>query len=407
LLDTGEGAVDGLKTGMSATSEDTQSALLLCHIASASARVEQARPSIGRRARSAFQSIPFHAASRGILTGVRRVPLIVLLLLSLLGIGQAAPLRHSVPVDFTRLGTRPVSMGGAFVAFGPDEQGVFHNPATLARHKLPRFGTSHSARHFPGPHERDQLDADPTALIWPMTPMFTIGQGWVTQGELGYAHHDLSDPAFPKQHFWGTERVEALAWDLVVLQAGVSHRTQSYRYADAAACEAATEMPALTNPSQTEMGEGTTVGILARVFPGVDYGWCQQTLEQDLILADDSALGVTKTIESSGWAIHPAGWLTITRQIDHPRFRTLKNGVKDKTKSPPVHRLGVECWLGPWLAVRGGQVNEKRSWGATVALPFLPAIHYGEVEDLMMDLSIQDWPDKYADTHHYSWSLGL
>lgn len=351
-------------------------------------------------------SVPLTLA-RGMLGDVRRVALIAMLLGSLLGIGQAEPLRHSVPIDFTRLGTRPLSMGGAFVAYGPDEQGVFHNPATLARQKLPRFGTSHSGRHFPGPHERDQLDADPTALIWPLTPILTVGQGWVTQGELGYAHHDLSDPAFPKQHFWGTERVEALAWDLVLVQAGVSHRTQSYRYADPTACEAATEMPAMTNPSSTETGEGTTIGLLARVLPGVDYGWCQQTLDQDLLFGDNSAMGVTKTVESSGWAIHPTGWLTIVRQVDRPRFRTIVQGEKEKSETLPVQRFGIECWLGPWLSVRGGQVNEKRSWGVTLALPLLPTVHYGEVEDLMLDLSIADWPEKYADTHHYSWSLGL
>jgi len=321
---------------------------------------------------------------------------------------QAAPIVDVTPADFTHLGTRPVGMGGAWVAYGPDEQGLFHNPATLARHKLPRFGTSHSARHFPGPHERDHLDADPTALIWPITPCFTIGQGWVTQGELGYAHHDLSDPAFPPQHLWGTERSEALAWDLLLLQLGVSHRTQTYRYADPEACRRTPALPALDGPSLTMAGEGLTWGLLAQIAPGVRYGYSESKLEQDYFPAGALTYGVSKVQMSHGWTVHPTGWLTLTRQTDQVRYRTLIDGVKAKQSEPPATRWGMECWLGPWLAVRTGASDIGRTWGVTLDLPLLPAFHYGEAEALMQRISLAPWPaGKYDNTHHYSWSLGL
>ncbi|HYE80409.1 MAG TPA: hypothetical protein VEI97_20740, partial [bacterium] len=165
--------------------------------------------------------------------------------------------RDLTPRDFPRMGAHPLGMGGAWTAAGSDEQSLFHNPACLALEKLPRFGTSHSARHFPGPNERDQLDCDPTALIFPVGPFLTVGHGWVTQGELGYDHRDLPDPSFPKQHLWGRERTDGLAFDAAILKVGGSRREQRYLYA--AAGPGASPPDAEAAPDLTVEGEGNTV----------------------------------------------------------------------------------------------------------------------------------------------------
>lgn len=314
--------------------------------------------------------------------------------------------RDLTPTDFTRLATRPIGMGGAWVATGGDEQVLFHNPALLAKQKFPRFGTSHSARHFPGPVERDHLDADPTALIWPVSPFLTIGNGWVTFGELGYAHHDLSDPDFPRQHLWGIERADGLAWDFLLLQVGASRRAQQYRYADAAASAAAPEQPAQNNPSLQVLGEGTMIG-LAGNLPGVVIGWAQERLKQDYYPADQPVYGVTRTTDFHAWALRPTAWLTFTGQTDYPSYRIIQDGTKRTERAAPVRRSGGECWLGPWAAVRWGAVDGAPTWGVTLKLPLLPSLHWGEMTDAMPRIVQGAWPDKYANTHHYSWSLGV
>ena len=321
--------------------------------------------------------------------------------------------RDLTPSDFTRLGSRPLGMGGAWAGYGPDEQALFHNPAALATLKSPRIGSSHSARHFPGPEERDQLDADPTALVWPVTPFLTIGNGWVTQGELGYAHHDLFDEDFPKQHLWGRERVDGLGVDLLLLKLGAAHREQSYRYWQPAGDDSEIPNdPALDAPIITMEGEGFTTGGIVTVGPGIRYGKAVEKLDQDYMPSDPQvpSYGVTRTTDQSGWTIHPTGWLAITSQTDRRTYKTNHAGTKNVTAEEPIRRFGVELILGPLGALRYGSVNGRGSWGGSLHF-FRTRLHWGESNDQMQELvpldSDQEWPAKYGNSHHYSWSVGL
>lgn len=315
---------------------------------------------------------------------------------------SAKELIDLTPRDFTRLGSHPLGMGGAWVTEGADEQALFHNPAGLALQKLPRFGTSHSARHFPGAVERDQLDADPTALIWPVSPLLTVGHGWVTQGELGYDHADLVDPAFPKQHLWGRERVDGLAFDLLLLRVGGARREQRYRYAND------TTPDALADPSLTMEGEGTAVGVIATVFPGMRYGWMQEKLDQDyMVFEPPRSYGVARTTESSGVSVHPTGWLTFAWQTDAPRYRMVVDGEKSKVPGTPVKRFGCEVKLAPFGELRMGCIDGERTWGGTLRL-FRSRIHWAQADGQMPRIVQGEWPSgKYEDVHAYSWSVGL
>jgi hypothetical protein len=318
---------------------------------------------------------------------------------------------------FITLSARPLAMGGAAAALS-DPAAVFYNPAGLAGIRRPALCYNHSGRHFPGSteggmHEWDQLDGDTEAIVVPL-PLGAYAHGFIFSGEMGYdyrGHPDDYSLGYPREHYWGTEDYDAFATSCgLPLAVGYGLRRSLGRF---------TPDPTDSNaPSWLRHGEGQQWGVLARVWPGLDYGHSELKLNYDWTLLARAANGADSFGEfsskhltkRSGWALHPVGWLTLTSDDVSERHifdRGSEYGLTAPEGLGTVHlgnadrhhsHRGAELSLGALARLRRGSYAGHPTWGAALNLGGL-WLNYAEIEDLLPDI-VGSGSD-FADVHIY------
>jgi len=348
------------------------------------------------------------------------------LLCSLLAVIVAANTARAFNVYadyFVTLSARPLAMGGAAAALR-DPASVFYNPAGLAGIRRFTLLYNHSGRHFPGSteggmQEWDQLDGDTEAIVVPL-PLSTYAHGFIFSGEMGYdyrGHPADYSLGYPREHYWGTEDYDAFATSGgLPFAAGYSLRRSLGRF---------TPDPAEPDaPAWLRHGEGEQWGVLARVWPGLDYGRSELKLNYDWTLLDSSAESANRFGEfsskhltsRSGWALYPAAWLTLTSDDVSERhifdrgsdfgitategFGTVHLGNVERSHS---HR-GAELSLGAFAKLRRGDYAGHPTWGAAVNLGGL-WLNYAEIEDLLPQ--IVGAGHDFADVHIYGAEASL
>lgn len=328
-------------------------------------------------------------------------------LILMLGVVLAANTARALSVYsdyFVTLSARPLAMGGTGAAL-PQPASVFYNPAGLASIRQFTFLYNHSARHFPGSQEGgmqewDQLDGDTEAIVVPLV-LGTYAHGFTFSGEMGYDY--LGHPAdgsllYPREHYWGSEDYDALATSFgLPLSAGIAMRRSLGRFT-----------PAEDDPAGVAWlrhGEGTQWGILARVWPGLDYGLSKLELNYDwtvLIEPEESergfpSFGSKHLTGRSGWALHPVGWLTLVSDDVTERHIFDKHtdlGIGETVGLGRIHmgneeimRLhrGGEVSLGSLGRLRWGDYDGHPTWGAAFNLGGL-WLNYTEAEGLLPEI---------------------
>ena len=324
---------------------------------------------------------------------------------------------------FVTLSARPLAMGGACTALY-DPSAVFTNPAGLAGADAITLLYNHSCRHFPGSQEGgrnewDQLDGDTEALVVPL-PFTTFAHGFTFDHEMGYDfrwHPADGSLGYPRQRFCGQEDVDAVAFHAglpIAIGAGVRRSTGRFK-------------PVVGNDQQQawfRQGEGMHLGILARVWPGLDYGQSHLKLDYEWVLLEDPGAGNNALTvfysdhitERRGWALHPVGWLTLTSDQVHEDHSfstgdkhdpfcltglgTIHSGDRQVDR---LHR-GAELCLGQAARLRGGNYDGHRTWGFGVNLGGL-WLNYTEIEDMLPE--IIGAGDGYEDLHFYGFQLEL
>lgn len=320
---------------------------------------------------------------------------------------------------FVTLSARPLAMGGAAAAV-PDPSSVFSNPAGLAALRNLRLLYNHSTRHFPGSREGgqrewDQLDGDTEAVVVPLA-LGTYAHGFTLADEMGYDYttHPVGNLCgYPNEGMWGTEEYDALALGPGLPAAvGIALRRNSARFTPAPEDTA--------TPPWFRTGEGTQWGVLARVWPGVEYGLSELKLDYDWVIlaapaagagADKRALtkmGSRLKSKREGIAIHPCGWLVFafdsvreTYRIDDQQFLgVLHQGDAERAGS---HR-GAELSLGNAAKLRWGDNDGQPTLGLSFALGTL-WLNYTEAKGLLPQ--IVGAGDSFKDVHIYGfdWSL--
>lgn len=321
---------------------------------------------------------------------------------------------------FVTLSARPLAMGGAAAAV-PDPSSVFSNPAGLAALRSLRLLYNHSTRHFPGSreggkHEWDQLDGDTEAVVVPL-PLATYAHGFTLADEMGYdftTHPPGKLCGYPREGLWGNEEYDALALGSGLPAAvGIALRRNSARFTPAP--------EDTTTPPWFRTGEGMQWGVLARVWPGVEYGLSELKLDYDWVIlaAPDAAKAdankrALPTMNSrlkakrEGIAIHPCGWLVLATdsvreayRIDEQQFLgVLHQGDAERASS---HR-GAELSLGNAAKLRWGDNDGQPTLGLSFALGTL-WLNYTEAKGLLPQ--IVGAGDSFKDVHIYGfdWSL--
>ena len=298
------------------------------------------------------------------------------------------------PPQYPQLSARTIGLGSAMTAVSGDEQCIFFNPAGLANIRRFRIGQSHSLRHFPGEKiNLDQLDDDPTALIYPLRFAGVFGAGFVLQGELGYDYLTRNDPDFPQRRLWGTERYDAYAAKITPFtKFGMYHRSRLYHQID---------NPFDTQQSVVMQGEGFCGGIIQTILPGFDYGYCVEKLDDDFL----NGLGVSTQRTRSGWAIRPLPWILYATDKEKITQKTLFEGRREITTEKRKN-WGLELAITPLTIVRWGQINGRKTVGFTLGFGRFK-LNYGEAKDMMPWIVGDDYPDKFKDIHLASYSVEL
>ena len=356
---------------------------------------------------------------------VLRWPLAALLVLLLAGILAANTARAvNVYADyFVTLSARPLAMGGTGTAL-PQPASVFYNPAGLASIRQLTLLYNHSARHFPGSREGgmqewDQLDGDTEAFVVPL-PLSTYAHGFTFSGEMGYdyrGHPAGGSLGYPREHYWGSEDYDALATSFgLPLSAGIALRRSLGRFT-----------PADDDPNGVAWlrhGEGTQWGVLARVWPGLDYGHSELKLNYDWTVLDQPrqgerglpTFGSKHLTERSGWALHPVGWLTLTSDDVTERHVFDKHtdlGIGETVGLGRIHmgneeilrsHRGGELSLGSLARLRWGDYDGHPTRGAALNLGGL-WLNYAEVEGLLPQ--IVGAGREFEDIHIYGAELPL
>jgi hypothetical protein len=357
---------------------------------------------------------PWRGLARTLTLGVCCVFLAVILCANT---ASALNLYHDL---FITLSARPLAMGGAAAAV-PDPSSVFSNPAGLAALRNLRLLYNHSTRHFPGSreggkHEWDQLDGDTEAVVVPL-PLATYAHGFTLADEMGYdftTHPPGGLCGYPREGLWGTEEYDALALGSGLPAAvGIALRRNSARFTPAPEDS--------VTPPWFRTGEGTQWGVLARVWPGVEYGLSELKLDYSwVILATPDATKADvnqralPTMNSrlkskrQGIAIHPCGWLVFASdsvrevyRIDDTQFYgVLHQGSAERASS---HR-GAELSLGNAAKLRWGDNDGQPTLGLSLALGTL-WLNYTEAKGLLP--RITGAGDLFKDVHIYGfdWSL--
>lgn len=311
---------------------------------------------------------------------------------------------------FIKLSARPLSLGGAFGALNGPEA-VFQNPAGLAGVRRLTFLYNHSARHFPGSteggaNEWDQLDGDTECITVPMG-LATYAHGFTFSGEMGYdyrGHPADGSLGYPREEYWGTESIDAVATGACLpVSAGMSLRRELGRFTPAE------DDPAST-PAWIRLGEGSSWGVLGRVWPSLDYGYCKDKLDFDwTVLAAKNDQGKQLSDFSSrlkrtrqGWAFHPVGWLTLASDNVAEHYLT-----DDKDWLGVLHYgnatilrcyRGAEFQLGPWAKYRWGDFGGHPSVGGALNVCGI-WLNYSEVQGLLLE--IVGAGEGFADIHIY------
>jgi hypothetical protein len=321
---------------------------------------------------------------------------------------------------FVTLSARPLAMGGAAAAV-PDPSSVFSNPAGLAALRNLRLLYNHSTRHFPGSREGgsrewDQLDGDTEAVVVPLA-LGTYAHGFTLADEMGYDYttHPVGGLCgYPREGLWGTEEYDALALGGgLPVAVGIALRRNNARFTPAPE-DAAT-------PPWFRTGEGTQWGVLALVWPGVEYGRSELKLDYNWVILDaprstagSAAVRALPTMNSrlktkrEGIAIHPCGWLVFAsdsvreayRNDDQQFLGVLHHGSAERAGS---HR-GAELSLGNCAKLRWGDNDGKPTLGLSLALGTL-WLNYTEAKGLLPQITGAG--DSFKDVHIYGfdWSL--
>jgi hypothetical protein len=320
---------------------------------------------------------------------------------------------------FVTLSARPLAMGGAAAAV-PDPSSVFSNPAGLAALRNLRLLYNHSTRHFPGSREGgdrewDQLDGDTEAVVVPLA-LGTYAHGFTLADEMGYdftTHPAGGLCGYPREGLRGTEGYDALALGSgLPVAVGLALRRNSARFTPAPEDS--------VTPPWFRTGEGMQWGVLARVWPGVEYGLSELKLDYDwtILAAPDAASAANKRAlpamnsrlksKREGIAVHPCGWLVFASdsvsevyRIDDTQFYgVLHQGNAERAGS---HR-GAELSLGNAAKLRWGDNDGQPTLGLSFALGTL-WLNYTEAKGLLP--RITGAGDSFKDVHIYGfdWSL--
>lgn len=343
-------------------------------------------------------------------------------MLSLLLAGNTAQAFNVYQDLFVMLSARPLGMGGAAAAVS-DPSSVFTNPACLAAYRGLHLMHNHSARHFPGSTEGgvsewDQLDGDSQALVIAL-PIGTYAHGFTFSGEMGYdfrGHPVDGSQGYPREQVWGTQSVDAFATSAVLpLRAGIALRREFSRFTPA-------DDDLLASP-WLRLGEGRQTGIMARIWPGLDYGRSELKMDYDWTLLDgdnerNAFTELTSRLKQKreGFALHPTAWLCFAR--DEITENYILDDRKEATDSAlpgfgSVHlgnRIlkrylsGVELNIGNGLALRSGSLDGHSTSGLSLQLPFLRA-NYAEVQNLLPE--IVGSGENFEDIHIYGFETVL
>lgn len=368
--------------------------------------IDSAAQTIGLRCAAALR-----AGWRALILGTA---VCALLLIGVQNTAQALNLYHDL---YIRLSARPLAMGGAAAAV-PDASSVFSNPAGLAALRNVRLLYNHSARHFPGSieggaSEWDQLDGDTEAITVPLA-LGTFAHGFTFSGEMGYdytGHPAGGLSGYPREGLWGGEEYDALALGAgLPCAVGVALRRNWARFTPAP--------EDLRAPPWFRSGEGTQWGLLARVWPGVEYGRSELKLDDDYVVLDAPPAGASArawpTLGSrlksrrQGWAVHPCGWLVLAadgvqeiyRNDDTRYLGVLHQGDAERAS---VHR-GAELSLGHAARLRWGDNDGQPTLGLSLSLGTL-WLNYTEAKGLLPQ--IVGAGESYKDVHIYGfdWTL--
>ena len=323
---------------------------------------------------------------------------------------------------FVRLSARPLAMGGAAGALC-DPASVFYNPAGLAGVRNLTLLYNHSARHFPGSQEGgmrewDQLDGDTEAVVVPLM-VGTYAHGFTFSGELGYdyrGHPADGRLGYPRERYWGTEDYDAFATSGgLPVAVGIGLRRSLGRFT-----------PDPADPRRLAWlrhGEGEQWGVLARVWPGLDYGVSELKLNYDWTVFDNASgergfpeFASKHITHREGWALYPTGWLTLTRDVvdeNHIYDKQLGTGVGQPVGLGPIHmgnqerqtqHSGAELCLGSLLKLRRGDYDGQPTVGVAFNLGGL-WLNYAEAEGLLP--LIVDGGSGFEDVHIYGAELNL
>ena len=321
---------------------------------------------------------------------------------------------------FVTLSARPLGMGGAFAALSGPES-VFYNPAGLAAVRQLRLMHNHSARHFPGSREGgatefDQLDGDTQCITVPL-PLATYAHGLTLNGEMGYDYRN--QPAdgslgYPRGRYWGTEDYDTLAFNFgLPVSAGYTLRRHLGRFTPAEDDEQ--QLPWI------RLGDGEQWGIIARVWPGLDYGISKTRVGYDWTVLEqrtaDAPTEFTSRMKSSrsGWVLAPVAWLTFARDsvsedwlFEHPKDSASAEAFAGiiHTGDRHIERLhrGVELNIGNLLWLRRGSYDGRGTIGVSFNL-LGTRLNYAEVKDLLPEL-IGDGAG-FEDIHIYGFDVPL
>jgi hypothetical protein len=342
--------------------------------------------------------------------------------LGLILVGNTAQAYNVYQDLFVMLSARPLGMGGAAAAVS-DPSSVFTNPACLAAYRGLHVMHNHSARHFPGSleggvSEWDQLDGDSQSLVIGL-PIGTYAHGFTFSGEMGYdfrGHPADVSLGYPREQLWGTQSVDAFATSAILpVRAGMALRREFSRFTPA-------DDDALGVP-WLRLGEGRHTGIMARLWPGLDYGRSELKMDYDwtLLQTDPERKAFTELTsrlkqQREGFALHPVAWLCFAR--DEVRETYILDDRKEHTDKPLAglgsfhlgnrsltrYLSGMELNIGNGLALRRGSFDGRPTVGLSLQLPFLRA-NYGEVKNLLPE--IVGAGSGFEDVHIYGFETEL
>jgi len=345
------------------------------------------------------------AQASGRITLWRRMLASLICLALVLFLGLHTALAYNVYSDyFVTLPARTLAMGGAATAL-VDPAAAFYNPAALSGIRRLTLDYNHSARHFPGSQsggqsEWDQLDGDSEFFVVPL-PLSTYAHGLTFADEMGYDfryHPADGSLGYPRERLAGQEDYDSFATSLGLPFAwGCSLRRHVSHFTPDPADE-------LGEP-WLRRGEGFQWGILARVWPGLDYGLSNLDFDCEWTLLGTPAT-TTKAprqfnsehlTSRQGWALHPTGWLTFTNDTvieRHVFDRDTGFGITDPTGLGVVHlgnsniqrsHRGMELSLGALGKFRLGNYDSHPTWGCALNLGGL-WLNYTEIKDLLPEI---------------------